>query len=111
MSTDRVKLSVYVISGLMAGLAGLYTAARTLSGNPLIGENLAFESITAVVLGGVSLMGGRGSILGTLAGVLILGILSNMLNLLRVPSDYQYVLRGALLVLAVMLYARRGRPV
>jgi ribose transport system permease protein len=109
MATDRVKLQVYVISGLMAGLAGLYTAARTLSGNPLIGENLAFESITAVVLGGVSLMGGRGSILGTLAGVLIIGILSNMLNLLRVPSDYQYVLRGALLVLAVMLYARRGR--
>jgi ribose transport system permease protein len=111
MATDSVKLSVYVISGVMAGLAGLYTSARTLSGNPLIGETLAFESITAVVLGGVSLMGGRGSILGTLAGVLIIGILNNMLNLLRVPSDYQYVLRGVLLVLAVMLYARRGRAV
>ncbi len=109
MATDRVKLMVYVISGVMAGFAGLYTAARTLSGNPLIGESIAFESITAVVLGGVSLMGGRGSILGTLAGVLIIGVLSNMLNLLRVPSDYQYVLRGVLLVVAVMLYARRGR--
>lgn len=109
MATDRAKLLVYVISGAMAGFSGVYTAARTLSGNPLIGESLAFESVTAVVLGGVSLMGGRGSILGTLAGVLIIGVLSNMLNLLRVPSDYQYILRGVLLVLAVMLYTRRGR--
>jgi ribose transport system permease protein len=109
MATDRVKVLVYVISGLMAGFAGLYTSARTLSGNPLIGDSIAFESITAVVLGGISLMGGRGSIFGMIAGVLIIGVLSNMLNLLRVPSDYQYVVRGLLLVLAVMLYARRAR--
>jgi ribose transport system permease protein len=109
MSTDRVKLLVYVISGFMAGLAGAYNAARTLSGDPLIGESLAFESITAVVLGGISLFGGRGSIYGTIAGVLIIAVLSNMLNLLRVPSDYQYILRGALLVLAVMIYSRRSR--
>jgi ribose transport system permease protein len=109
MATDRVKVLVYVISGVMAGFAGLYTSARTLSGNPLIGDSIAFESITAVVLGGISLMGGRGSIFGMIAGVLIIGVLSNMLNLLRVPSDYQYVVRGLLLVLAVMLYARRAR--
>lgn len=109
MATDRVKVLVYVISGVMAGFAGLYTSARTLSGNPLIGDSVAFESITAVVLGGISLMGGRGSIFGMIAGVLIIGVLSNMLNLLRVPSDYQYVVRGLLLVLAVMLYARRAR--
>jgi ribose transport system permease protein len=109
MATDRVKVSVYVISGMMAGLAGLFTTARTLSGSPIIGESLAFESITAVVLGGVSLFGGRGSVWGTLAGVLIISILSNLLNLLRVPSDYQYVLRGALLVLAVMIYSQRRR--
>lgn len=109
MSTDQVKLAVYVISGFMAGLAGAYNSARTLSGNPLIGESLAFESITAVVLGGISLFGGRGSIYGTMAGVLIIAILSNVLNLLRVPSDYQYILRGSLLVLAVMVYSRRSR--
>jgi ribose transport system permease protein len=109
LATDRVKVSVYIICGMMAGLAGLYTSARTLSSSPLIGESLTFESITAVVLGGISLFGGRGSVLGTLAGVLIIAILSNLLNLLRIPSDFQYVLRGSLLVIAVMIYSRRGR--
>jgi ribose/xylose/arabinose/galactoside ABC-type transport system permease subunit len=111
MATDRIKILVYIISGFMAAFAGVYTASRTLSGDPLIGENIAFESITAVVLGGVSLFGGRGSVWGTIAGVLIIAILSNMMNLLRIPSDYQYVLRGALLVLAVMLYSRRSSTV
>ncbi|MBC7810636.1 MAG: ABC transporter permease [Burkholderiales bacterium] len=109
MATDRIKMSAYVISGLMAALAGVFTTARTLSGNPLIGESIPFEAITAVVLGGVSLFGGRGSIYGTIAGVIIISILGNMLNLLRIPSDYQYIMRGCLLVLAVTIYSRRGR--
>ncbi len=107
MQTDRIKTLAYVISGLLASCAGVYISARTLSGDPFVGESVAFESITAAVLGTVSLFGGRGSILGTIAGVLIIAILGNMLNLLRVPSDYQYILRGVLLVLAVMLYSRR----
>lgn len=110
MPTDRIKVAAYVISGFLAAFAGVYNAARTLSGDPLIGESIAFESITAVVLGGVSLFGGRGSVWGTIAGVLIIAILSNMMNLLRIPSDYQYVLRGALLVFAVMLYTGRSEP-
>lgn len=104
MATDRIKLMAYVISGLMAGLAGVYNAARTLSGDPLVGAGLEFDAITAVVLGGVSLFGGRGSVLGALAGVAIIAVLRNMLNLMRIESDYQYVVRGALLILAVMVY-------
>lgn len=106
MATDRVKIAVYGISGLMAGLAGAFIAARSRSGDPLIGANFAFDSITAVVLGGTSLFGGRGSVWGTLAGVLIIAVLSNMLNLLGIASDYQYVLKGLLLITAVMLYGR-----
>lgn len=107
MSTDRIKLLAFAICGFMAGAAAVFVAARSRAGDPLIGGNFAFDSITAVVLGGASLMGGVGSVWGTLAGVLIITILSNVLNLLGIPSNYQYILKGGLLVLAVMLYRRR----
>jgi ribose transport system permease protein len=106
MATDRIKIAVFTISGLMAGFAGAFIAARSRAGDPYIGTNFAFDSITAVMLGGASLFGGRGSVYGTLAGVLIVAVLSNLLNLLGVPSDFQYVLKGLLLILAVMLYYR-----
>jgi ribose transport system permease protein len=109
MATDRLKLSAYVICSLLSAFAGIYVAARGLSGNPINGEGLEFDAITAAVLGGISLFGGRGSVLGTIAGVIIIAVMGNMLNLLRVPSDYQYILRGSLLVLAVMVYSRRMR--
>lgn len=108
MATDRIKLLAYVACGFMTGLAGLYWAARTRAGDPLTGENFAFDSITAVVLGGTSLFGGAGSVWGTLAGALIIIILGNIMNLRGIPSHYQYILKGILLVAAVMLY-RRGR--
>jgi ribose transport system permease protein len=108
MATDRIKVMAYVAAGFMTGLAGIYWAARSRAGDPLTGENFAFDSITAVVLGGTALTGGSGSVWGTLAGVLIIAILGNIMNLTGVPSNYQYILKGLLLVLAVMLY-RRGR--
>jgi ribose transport system permease protein len=106
LATDRVKLAVYGISGFFAGLAGAFIAARARAADPLIGQNFAFDAITAAVLGGASLFGGRGSVYGTIAGVLIVAILTNLLNLLGVSSDYQYVLKGLLLIFAVMLYYR-----
>ncbi|MGH2382931.1 MAG: ABC transporter permease [Candidatus Limnocylindria bacterium] len=108
MSTDRIKLAVYVLSGLMAGLAGAFIAARSRAGDPLIGQPFAFDSITAAVLGGVSLFGGRGSVYGVVAAVFIIAILSNLLNLLGISSHYQYILKGGLLIVAVMLYYRRS---
>jgi ribose transport system permease protein len=106
MATDRIKVMVFVACGLMAGLSGAFVAARSRAGDPLIGQYIAFDSITAVILGGTALSGGRGSAFGTLAGVLIIAILSNLLNLKDVPSNWQYVLKGLLLVVAVMLYRK-----
>lgn len=109
MSTDRIKLAAYTLCGFMAAAGGVFVAARSRAGDPLIGESFAFDSITAVVLGGTSLFGGVGSIWGTMAGVFIITILSNILNLTGVPSNYQFLLKGGLLVLAVMVYRKRTR--
>ncbi len=107
MSTDRIKVMAYVACGVMTGLAGIYWAARSRAGNPLSGEDFGFDSITAVVLGGTSLTGGVGSVWGTLAGVLIIAILGNIMNLTNIPSNYQYIFKGILLVIAVMMYRKR----
>lgn len=107
LAVDWIKVRAYMLCGFMVGLGGVYIAARSRAGDPLIGGDFAFDSITAVVLGGASLSGGSGSVWGTLAGVLIITVLSNVLNLTGVPSNYQYILKGVLLVLAVMLYRRR----
>jgi ribose transport system permease protein len=106
LPVNRIKLLAYTLSGFMAGCAGVYLAARSRAGDPLIGENFAFDSITAAVLGGVSLFGGRGTVIGTLAGVFIITILSNVMNLTGVPANYQFVLKGGLLIFAVILYRR-----
>jgi ribose transport system permease protein len=107
MPTDHIKIMAYMACGFMTGLAGIYWAARSRAGDPLSGENFAFDSITAVVLGGTSLFGGTGSVWGTLAGVLVIGILGNIMNLTSIPSNYQYIFKGILLVSAVMLYRNR----
>ncbi len=107
MPTDRIKLFAYMTCGFVTGLAGIYWAARSRAADPLTGENFAFDSITAAVLGGTSLFGGVGSVWGTLAGVLILAIIGNIMNLTSVPSNYQYIVKGLLLIAAMMLYRRR----
>lgn len=107
LRTDGIKVAVYALSGALAGLAGVFVAARARAGDPYIGETFAFDAITAVVLGGVSLFGGRGSVYGTVAAVFIVAILNNLLNLLGVESDLQFVLRGVLLIVAVAFYFKR----
>jgi len=107
MSTDRIKLLAFMLCGLMASLGGVFIAARSRAGDPFIGEGFAFDSITVTILGGTSLLGGSGSVWVTLAGVWILTILSNVLNLTGVPANYQFVVKGVLLVIAVMAYGRR----
>ncbi len=105
VSVGRVKLSVYVAAGLLASMAGLFLAARTGSGDPHIGSTYVFDSITATVLGGASLAGGRGSPWGALASALVLAVLANVLNLLGVITYWQWIIRGIILVLAVAGYS------
>lgn len=91
--TDRVKIDAYVISGISAAVAGIYLAARIGSGDPLVGQPYTLDSITAVVVGGTSLYGGRGSAVNTIIGAFIVGLLSNALNQLGVSSFYQYIFK------------------
>jgi ribose/xylose/arabinose/galactoside ABC-type transport system permease subunit len=105
VSIRRVKLSVYVFSSILASIAGLFLAARTGSGDPQIGNTYVFDSITATVLGGASLLGGLGTLWGALASGLILAMLANILNLLGVVTYWQWIIRGAILVLAVAAYS------
>jgi fructose transport system permease protein len=97
----RMLVGIYTIAGLIYGIAALLLVARTNVGDPQAGQTDNLESITAVVLGGTSLFGGRGMILGTLIGALIIGVIRNGLTLMGVPSVYQILITGILVILAV----------
>ena len=101
IATGRVLLGVYMIAGVFYGIAALLSVARMGVGDPQGGQTDNLDSITAVVLGGTSLFGGRGSIVGTLVGVLIVGVFRNGLTLMGVPSVYQILVTGVLVILAV----------
>lgn len=106
----RVLISVYVMAGLFYGLAALLSVARTGVGDPQAGQTENLDAITAVVLGGTSLFGGRGIILGSLVGALIVGVFRNGLTLMGVPSVVQTLITGILVILAVAVdtLSRRG---
>ncbi|HEY71749.1 MAG TPA: ribose ABC transporter permease [Thermoflexia bacterium] len=111
VSPDRIKLAVYAISGLTATLGGVLLTARLWSAQPNAAVGWELDAIAAPVLGGISLFGGVGSIGGTLVGAFIIGVLSNGLNLLGIPSYYQQVIKGVVFILAVMLdlFTKRRR--
>lgn len=100
---ERIKIIIFTMQGLVTGLAGVVLAARMTSGQPMTAMGFELEVISACVLGGVSLAGGVGSITAVLAGVLLLGTMQNAMNLLNVPPFYQYVARGVILLLAVLV--------
>jgi ribose transport system permease protein len=106
---DRVIISVFVLSGLAAGLAGLITAGRTNAGYPSAGELDELAAISAVIIGGASFWGGRGSVGGAIVGVLIFGVISNGLNLLNVNVYVQLIAIGVIVVLAVEMDVVRRR--
>ena len=101
INTQRVLLTVYASAGIFYGIAALILVARTRVGDPNAGQTDNLSTITAVVLGGTSLFGGRGAILGTLVGVLIVGVFRNGLQLIGVASVYQILVTGILVILAV----------
>lgn len=103
INVDRMKILIYALNGLLAALAGAILASRLDSAQPTAGTSYELDAIAAVVLGGTSLSGGRGRIVGTLIGALIIGTLNNGLNLLGVSSFYQLVVKGAVILLAVYI--------
>jgi len=103
------KIIFYVICGFLAGLAAIALSSRISSAIPTMGAGFELNSIAAVVIGGTPLMGGRGSVWGTLTGVLLLGIISNGLNLLHVEGSWQYVVTGAVIIIAVIMHESRRK--
>ena len=103
LNTDKIKIAVYTISGILASVAGIIIPSRLFSAQPTAGDGYELDAIAAVVLGGTSLTGGRGKITGTIIGALIIGVLSNALNILDVSSYYQMMVKGAVILVAVLL--------
>lgn len=103
IKVSKVKFFVHAFSGVMAGLAGIILASRMYSGQPTAGEGAEMDAIAAVVVGGTSMSGGSGKIGGTVIGALIIGILNNGLNLLNVNSFWQDVVKGIVILLAVLI--------
>lgn len=101
MRVDAITISVYALSGMFAGLGGVMLASQLLAGDGNLGATAALLSVAAVVLGGGSLRGGSGGALGTLAGVLVLGVLANGLTLLHVSTFYQQIVTGLVLLVSV----------
>jgi len=99
----KVRITIFAVQGLMAGFAGVILASRMTSGQPNTSAGFSLDVISACVLGGVSLTGGVGSMLGVVVGVLIMGTVQNAMTLLNIPTFYQYIARGIILLAAVLL--------
>jgi ribose transport system permease protein len=107
--TDRILVGVYVLCGLLASFSGILLASRMNSGQPNAGQMYELDVIAAVVVGGTSLFGGRGSVVGTFIGAMLIGVLRNGLNLMNVSSYVQMILLGVVILSAVLLDRLRGR--
>src|SRR5437660_1521688 len=109
IDTDRVAATVFVISGVSAAIGGLLVAGRLGVGYPHAGAGFELDAIVAVVLGGTSLAGGRGSVAGTVAAVLLLGLTNNVLNLLQISSFIQMLVKGLIVIGAILVNQPGGR--
>ena len=99
----RYEVAVYAISGALAALAGVVSSSRTGIGSATIGVGAELDAIAAVVIGGASLLGGRGGAINTFIGVFILGVIANLMNLAHVPGYHQQVFMGAIIIGAMLL--------
>lgn len=105
----KVEIAVYTISGFLAAFAGLVLSSRMFSGQPAAGSGYEMDAIAACVLGGISMSGGKGRISGTVIGAIVIGIISNGLNLMGVSSFWQLVVKGAIILVAVLIDSQKGR--
>lgn len=105
---DRIKIFAYTITGMLCGMAGAILTSRLNSAQPTAGTGYELDAIAAVVLGGTSLSGGKGRIVGTIIGALIIGTLNNGLNILNVSSFYQQVVKGIVILLAVLMDRKKS---
>lgn len=109
INVQRVKFIVYTYTGIMSGIAGVVVASKLYSGQPTAGDGAEMDAIAAVVVGGTSMSGGSGRLGGTLIGVLIIGVLNNGLNLMGVDSNWQYIVKGLVILLAVYVDFLRNK--
>ena len=109
VNVDRWKIAVYTVGGLFAGLGGVLMAARLNSAQPALGQGYELDAIAAVVIGGTSLSGGEGTILGTIIGAFVMSVLTNGLRIMSVPQEWQTVVTGAIIIVAVYLDIIRRR--
>lgn len=103
INVDRIKIIIFMVQGLMAGFAGVVLASRMTSGQPNAALGFSLDVISACVLGGVSLKGGIAPIKGVIVGVLIMGTVQDAMNLMNIPTFYQYIARGGILIIAVTI--------
>lgn len=103
LNIGSIKVAVYSLSGLFAGFAGVVLSSRVMTGSPVAGVGYELDAIAAVVIGGTSLAGGAGSIFGTIIGTLIIGVMNNGLDLLNVSSYFQQIVKGVIIIAAVLL--------
>jgi ribose transport system permease protein len=103
IKVSTYKFSVYAITGSLSAIAGIITTARTAVGSPVMGVGMELDVIATVVIGGASLSGGKGSAINTLLGVLILGMIGNIMNLMIIPSYLQQIIKGLIIIAAVLL--------
>lgn len=111
ISRLRVRVFVYAMSAFFAALSGLYLAVRFGVGGPYLGQNYTFMSITPVVVGGTMLSGGRGGVIGTLFGVLLVSLLNNLLNYVQVSTHIQLVVHGIIIIVAVSVFIEKKKGV
>jgi len=109
VKTLAVSIWAYVLAGLCAGVTGLLLACRMRVGDPTCGSSYGMDSIASAVIGGTSLAGGSGLLSGTVAGAFLIGMLSNVMNILEINQFYQYVMKGSLLIAAMVIYSISGR--
>ncbi|MDB5055818.1 MAG: transporter permease [Bacilli bacterium] len=107
--TTKIQITGYMLSGVLAAIAGILLSVRLFSGDPVVGDSYSLDSIAASVVGGISLFGGIGSIIGTFAGSFIISMTNNVLNMLNIFAYYQYIVKGLILVMALLLFQLKRR--